>query len=629
MSRRRRNQMAALAPLIFGAQAAGFDPFDYFGARMVDWAWAPYEGPNTAPDNVSANKRTGSIAYGDTMPEISNYAGGDYHTEVVSTGVTLTDGGAGPDYFLAVGSSSYEQSTTPIQIGNNLSFVDVFGRNALTQGGYLYQHTTFSPSVLMRTSSPYNIDFFHNGDNAVKAVADTNLHVLIQHVDNANGKTDHRFDGEIIDTANNIADYGTQTTKREFSGYTGSTRVRAKRVGWFKIRDLTEEEAGLLEAWIAEQTGITLATGFSIASPQSYATYNQSSPEIGVVRGTGTYDTSLITNMDVSLDNINWTPCTLSAGTWTGEVSGAPGTHTLYVRGNSGTYGQQVSNVKIGRVVAGFGQSNMLGSSLNKTDYTNTLQLGIYDPRPAPMGLMAGRTDRDTWGPAYDEGWLPDYLNNRYVADGIEWGFVRFAIGSTKLEFWRPDAVVDAAGFGYSVQYYAEFIRAVIASQGYDPDTYDPATDRQCVEEVFIQIGETDARTGTTKASFKASLNLIVNQIKTDLGDDVIIRMSILQDLFATGYVSVEAQLTAIQDAVSEVIAENANLSAGPDFSGYVLDTDPPESNGNVHFYTDAQVDYCAGEWDNYPTTSQPIVDGSGNYVVDANGDYLYTETTP
>lgn len=252
-----RSYAAEISGASGGGGGGGFDPFDYFGARLVDWAWAPYEGPNTAPDNVSANKRTGSIAYGDTMPEISNYAGGDYHTSVF-TGATLTDGGSGPDYFLVVGGTSYEQSTSPVAIGDDLSLVDVFGRTALTQGGYLYQHTTFSPSVLIRTSSPYNIDFFHNGDNAVKAVADTDLHILIQHVDNANSKTDHRFDGEVIDTAANIHDYGAGETEREFSGYTGSTRARAKRVGWFKIRDLTEAEAALLETWISEQTGITL-----------------------------------------------------------------------------------------------------------------------------------------------------------------------------------------------------------------------------------------------------------------------------------------------------------------------------------------------------------------------------------
>lgn len=252
-SRRERLRKLAAPP------GPSFDPFDYFGARLVDFAWAPYEGPNSAAANVSSSKRTGSIAYGDVMPEISNYAGGDFHTEVISTGVTLVDGGAGPDYFLAAGASSYQQVTTPTVIGDNLSFVHVFARSALTQGGYMYQHGSFSPSALMRTSSPYNVDFFHSGNDHTIAVGDLDWHVAIQHVDTVNTKTDYRYDGAIVDTAASIFDYGATTTAREMSGNTGSTRWRGKQVGWFKVRDLTEEEAGLLESWIAAQTGITLA----------------------------------------------------------------------------------------------------------------------------------------------------------------------------------------------------------------------------------------------------------------------------------------------------------------------------------------------------------------------------------
>lgn len=314
----------------------------------------------------------------------------------------------------------------------------------------------------------------------------------------------------------------------------------------------------------------------------------------GVVEGYGTIPDGM-SGIKVRHNGGTWQDATTSGDIWTYSLSAPRGTGDFEVSANDGAFLTTVRDVTVGINTGMTGQSNIFGSSLNKTNNTSTPQIAIYDPRPSPMGLMVGRAQRDTWGPAYDEGWIPTYLKTKYDADGIGHGATRFAIGSTKLEYWLPTASVDAAGYGYSVRYYDELVRAIIVSQGLDPATYDPTTDAACCDRVFLQIGEADAKASTSKASFKASLIAFADAIHADLGVGVVV--SILQDLFATGYVATEAQLTAIQDAVTEAAAASAYITVGPDFSDVVLDTDPPEQSGNVHFYTDAQVALAASRW--------------------------------
>lgn len=324
-----------------------------------------------------------------------------------------------------------------------------------------------------------------------------------------------------------------------------------------------------------------------------------------------------------SSDPFAWQNCAIVGNQWIGAVSGAPGNGTLEVRDSLGGV-TVVPNVKIGRNIAGFGQSNMFGSTDLFYDQSANTNLCIYDPRPSPQTPMIGRTAGQKWGPAHDKGYIPDYLAARYATLGVPLGFVRFAVGSTRLAWWEPDASVDAGGLGYSVQYLGQFVRAVIESQGFDYLTYNPDTDPACIEAIHIQIGETDARSGTSKASFKASLIEIAAYLKSALGADVQIYVSVLQDLFTTGYVAIESQLTAIQDAVYEAATEDANINLGPDYSDYVLTKVPPETNGNVHFFNTPDQAVHVARWVPFPENGQPLVDGNGDYLVDSNGDYIF-----
>lgn len=293
-----------------------------------------------------------------------------------------------------------------------------------------------------------------------------------------------------------------------------------------------------------------------------------------------------------------WHDISGAGGEFTVDIPASVGTGTLEIQANDGTRLTQIPYVSVGTCDGGVGQSNMKGSSENKHNYSANNSIGLYDPRPTPMALMVGRTERDTWGAAYDEGWIPEYLDTQQTTNSRPWGMVRFAIGSTKISQWLKTAPVDAAGYGYSVRYYDELVRAVLVSQGFDPAAYDPATMDPPIRHLKIQIGEADAKASTSKASFKADLKQFAADINADLGVSCVV--SVLQDLFSTGYVATEAQLTAIQDAVTEAATESAYITVGPDFSDVVLDTDPPEQSGNVHFYTDTQVALAASRWSNF-----------------------------
>lgn len=589
--------------LAVGSGSAPFSPEQIPDAEVL--YVMPWEGGN-APDSVAAEAQNPSITDGGSMNIQTDWSGNKRHASLAIGTAQLwrtpPNGiGDGAASVAAAGTSYTLANTGPatplVYGGTPITVVAVYqdtGGSGALFGSTTAAAAATTPSILDRAGG--DVDWNSGADSFDFDAAYTGAHVLL-HTQDASDAFGY-LDGTQVYTKGSAPNAipVTNILTRVWSAGTGSSRLPG-RFGFFAVylRKLTDTERDNLTAWLGDTFGIAVAAGFSIASPAPYAVFNRSGAGSGVVRASGTYDSAFISTMDARWSGGSWTPCTLAGGAWSVEVSGTEGTGTLEVRGNGGTFLGSIANVSLGRVVGGCGQSNMLGSSLNKFDFGANTSIGMYDPRPSPQPPMVSREVGQVFGSAYDEGWLPEFLNTRETTDSVPWGVCRFAIGSTRMAFWTPSAAVDAAGFGFSVQYYAELVRACIAAQGLNPATYDPLTDPPVIEAMLLQIGETDARSGTSKADFKAALNAFADGIMADLG--VKTHISILQDLFATGYVAVEAQLIAIQDAVTECAAENANIELGPDFSDVVLDTDPPESSGNVHFYTDAQVSLAASRW--------------------------------
>lgn len=593
----RASVTARYVELLFGVQEPEvYNPVDALGAKLVSMVWAPWEG-GLAPDNVSARAQNPAVTTGTVLTTLTEWSGNsDHYNNVFATGVTWTTNRINGMPAFVCASQSYSQSS-PFALGANTTIIFVYNNNSGATG-FLYQGST-QPQLLARNTG--TIEWYDTAGSASTTLVANTTHVVSRYISATD--TISRLDGLQIDAEGSVHDYGAAGITRWLSSASGSSRLGGDMMGWLAIQDITEAELLDVEAWCADQGAVVLAgQGYTIDTPIELTTYQRISTGNGEIRANGTYDPAVVFSLDARHNGGAWSPCTLAGGNWTIDLAATEATGNFDVRVNATASLQTVPNVSVGRVVAGIGQSNMFGSSENKFNNSANTSIAIYDPRPLPQSLMVARSTRDTWGAAYDEGWIPDYLQTRNTNDSVPWGMVRFAIGSTRIAFWEPTAAVDAAGLGYTVQYYGEFIRAVIAAQGYDPVTYDPLTDNPVCEEVFIQIGESDARFGTTKAAFKASLSAIAAQIKTDLGASVNVRISVLQDLFTTGYVDTFAKLQAIQDAVTETVTEDANVSAGPDFSDVVLAKSPPEINGNVHFYLDAEVALAAARWAVFPT---------------------------
>lgn len=584
-----------------GAAAAPFSPEQIPDAGFL--FVAPWEGGN-APATVSSEAQNPSIVDGGSISTFTDWSGNARHADLAIGTAALWRTGAngiveGAAYH-AVSAVSYLLSGSGMALtGTPLTVVIVYqdtGASGYLLGSTLSDGTTATNAPVIIDRAGGDVDWNSGADSFDFSASLTGSHVLL-HAQDASDLFGY-LDGTQVYTKGSAPDAipSGNIIRRIFSTGAGASRLAGK-IGFAAAypRKLTDTERDNLTAWLGDTFGIAVAAGFSIASPAPYAVFHRSGPSSGVVRASGTYDPDFISTMDARWSGGTWTPCTLSGGAWSVEVPGNVGTGALEVRGNSGTFVSSIDSVSIGRVVGGCGQSNMLGSSLNKFNFGANTSIGMYDPRPSPQTPMVAREVGQVFGPAYDEGWLPEFLNTRETTDSIPWWVCRFAIGSTRMAFWTPTAPVDAAGFGFSVQYYAELVRACIVAQGLNPNTYDPLTDPPVIEAMLLQIGETDARTGTSKADFKTALNAFANGIKADLG--VKTHVSVLQNLFATGYVATEAQLTAIQEAVTECGAENANIELGPNFSDVILDTVPPESSGNVHFFTDVQVSLAASRW--------------------------------
>lgn len=585
---------------VLGAGGPPPVPFrpDQLGASVL--FHAPWEGAN-APADLAGLAQSPSAVNGTDLTKLTDWSGNGRHGAGVLGSASLIAASVGTNFGFRVtsGTSFWFGPSSPGILALPALDVTIVAVINNTGAGTLYGSQTSGSASDPRVvdSSGTGAVLFSNSPDSYNFAAPlaAGSHVLLHEQDGS------ELNGYLNGT--NVFSKGSggsslvgRSLARVFSAGTGSSRWSG-RLGFFAVypRKLTSDERNQLTAWLGDEFGITVAAGFSVASPEPFAVYQRSAPGAGVVRSSGAYNDQFVSSMDARWAGGAWTPCTLSGGNWSVNIPGVEGTGMLEVRANGGAFLSSVDKVSIGQVFGGFGQSNMLGSSLNKFNFAANDSIGIYDPRPLPQPRMVDRVVGQVFGPAYDEGWIPEFLNSREVAASIPQGMTRFAIGSTRLAWWEPTAPIDGGGLGYSVQYYAEFVRACIAAQGLNPATYNPAIDPPVVEEVLVQIGEADARGATSKAAFKASLEAVADAVWADLGAHI--RVSVLQDLFATGYVATEAQLLAIQEAVLEVVAAHPRVELGPDFSDVILDTSPPEGSGNVHFYTDTQVSLAAARW--------------------------------
>lgn len=597
---------------------------------------APWEG-GSEPEDLTIYAQNSGATNGTGLTRLTDWSGNARHAVSFLGSASFVEASVGTAYgYRSTGSASFginEISELLFGSSTDLTVVIVYNN---TGSGTLFGSQTAAnaattPAIIDRSLG--DVDWNSGADSfdfANPLSADSNVLLHTQDASDAfgylNGTQVYSKGGAPVSIP-----AGT-TLARLFSAGTGSSRFSGN-IGFFGVwfRKLTDTERDNLTAWLGDQFGITVAAGFEIASPVSRSVYQIQDDGTGLVRASGPLRGA--TSLQARWNGGAWNNCTIISGSWSVAIPSDVGRGDLEVRTPDGSRLASVPNVIVGRKIAGWGQSNMFGSAENFDDLSSNLDIALFDPRPSPQPPMFGSLPRNQWNPASDKSCWPRYLEVRAANDLIPWGFVRFAIGSTKIAFWEPDAGPDPAGFGYTgIEYLNTFINAVIEAEGHNPQTYDPDTDGICCEEVFMQIGETDAQAGTTKAAFKSSMVAIARYIRLRLG--VPMRCSILQNLPVPSYVPVASQLEAIQDAVSEAVSEELILAGnegrdpdillGPDFSGVTL-ADPP--GDGIHWYTDAERDSQGESWAAWPIESQLIYDESGDIVVDEGGNAIYTET--
>lgn len=622
-----------------GAAAAPFSPEQIPDAGFL--FVAPWEGGN-APASVSAEAQNPAIVDGGSINTFTDWSGNARHADLAIGTAALWRTGAngivnGAAYH-AVSAVSYLLSESGMSLtGTPLTLVIVY--QDTSGSGYLLGSTlsngttaTNAPVIIDRAGG--DVDFSSGADSFDFSAAFTGSHVLL-HAQDASDLFGY-LDGTQVYTKGSAPATipSGNIIRRLFSTGSGSSRLAGK-IGFAAAypRKLSDTERDDLTAWLGDTFGIAVAAGFEIASPITRSIFQVQDGGSGTVRAEGPAPT--VSALEARWNGGAWTSCQLSGGRWSVELPALPGRGALEVRTLDQSRLATIPNIMIGRKVAGWGQSNMFGSAQNFDDLSANLDISMFDPRPSPQPPMFGSLPRNQWTQASDKSCWPHYLETRRLADSISWGFVRFAIGSTRIAFWEPTAGPDPAGFGYTgIVYLLYFIDSVIRAEGYNPDSYDPNVDDLCCEEVFMQIGETDAQAGTSKTSFKSSLTAIAAYVRLRLG--VGVRCSILQALPIPSYVPVLSRLEAIQAAVSEAVAEEesnasidgrpSNLFLGPDFSGVTL-ADPP--GDGIHWFNDAERDSQGEAWAAWPIASQLILDAGGDIVTDETGAALYTETTP
>lgn len=258
-----------------------------------------------------------------------------------------------------------------------------------------------------------------------------------------------------------------------------------------------------------------------------------------------------------------------TSGEWSSALTSiAEGTHTVDVRMTGLNSGRvQTANfspVGIGDVFVIGGQSNAGGRATYVYNYTGTPFVGVLgndylwkrfaDPHDSNVNQVdTVSSDTDAAGSIWG------LVGSVLAADqNVPIGFVPCAMGARTALQWQAGANhLDRTTLYGSLNYRA-------AQTG-------------CKGIVFIE-GESDVVNGTSKATFKAQVNQIVNDLWADRG---------VKTMFCKMMNIAGVSETNVNDAIGEIWAENANAVTGADFSGI----NPADG---LHFKSQAEVEAAA-----------------------------------
>jgi hypothetical protein len=575
-----------------------------------DWdllIYAPWEGGNS-PSSVSGEAQNLSLVSSDSVAMITDWSGNGKHASAhpsYSTqptwdeeGYTSTGGvvyllGGVVDAGVQIGDGSSKPKATIFAVIEDLGGTGTMfsAVNSSDSNSYPWMLDRSSGELALFTDGgTLSVDSSYSGKHIVEVVIDGDSNVQNCYLDGVFVDTD-----DIATQADDIFLQGL------FARANGANRASdMKIIGLMMVNDvLSSSDRDAIRVQIGADINIPVTAGFAISYPQERNIYQKHTASDGPIYAHGTYDSTTVTALEARYGSSgSYTACTLNAdGTWTVTLTGCSvGTDTFYIRTTDLSRTAEVSTVMVGNKIGAFGQSNIFGAAQNKFNLSSNMDIAIFDPRHEPMGLMAGSLPRNQWNPAYNKSIFPYLLEDLNTRDSEPWGVVRWAIGTTKIAWWEPDAAVDAAGYGYGVQYYTAFVNALIEANGLDPATYNEATHGKVCDAIILGIGETDAKTGTTQASWEASALEIANALNTKFDVKTYVgTISNLGDTTGSGYTT-QARNDDIQDAQVASWTET-NIEVGADMRTYNVTTDPV--GDLVHYYTDGEIEDYKDTWYN------------------------------
>jgi hypothetical protein len=402
--------------------------------------------------------------------------------------------------------------------------------------------------------------------------SDTNTHVFVITYNPTTGKLNMRVDG-VLEINNQDMAQGTPTLNNVFIGAYVNTGVNFPITGLIGDvcvldRVATADEIDDLEAFVAPRCGKTYPFDFvELTAPVPYQVAQRSGSTgsiaiTGTIRPAGTYDVDARFN----------------GGAWaiTGTLSGqAQGQGMLEVRlVDQPTFITEVANVGIGDVFICAGQSNMSGRGTNNQVYGHaTLKAGLFSNAYAwrelsdPYDMATSQTDTvsSDSSPAAAGSFIPLLATEIMADQGVPVAFVPAAKGGVSITSWLPGGDHQDRTTLYGSMVY----RALQTG----------------AKAVLWWQGETDAIDGMAQATYNGHLDTIADAIDADLG--VPLMACKLQNSSAITDSPNEA---AINAAIAEAWADNANVLEGPDLSDI-------GSDDAYHLQTDAKLLTAAQRW--------------------------------
>ena len=331
-------------------------------------------------------------------------------------------------------------------------------------------------------------------------------------------------------------------------------------------------------ATVTSLTVVTNSITFTVPNTPAtaavpYRLFQRDASNNSTVRITGTY-VGTPTNIESRWNGGGWTTLVTSptGGTFdaTRVLSGV-GQGALEIRfSNATTITASLAAVGVGDVYLVIGQSNHVGKS------------NIYVPAMAPAGnpswLPIERDKSGTWrqnvetaGVKFDDATgaiysvhvdptpIGSYFGNlatRIMAAGVPCAFIPLAMGSTTISAWAVNLA--------TTQLYGAALATATSVGDY--------------KAALWWQGESNCGDGTTRATYEAALNVLVNDWYTRTG-----KKWVLMNINATGCAvgsagtsSSDTGFNAIHAAIANVAATNANVVGIADMNGAF--------SGSVHY---------------------------------------------